>query len=88
MKGFIVGNGVTNEAYDSNSYLPFAAMHGLFSPHIAKELKENDCYVKKTSTKCTKLKALAREVFIIISFFWLFICLFVYLFICLFVSLF
>jgi len=61
LKGYIVGNGVTNEDYDSNSYFPFAAMHGLFSPHLAEELKEDRCYAGGFNSKCAKLKTQARE---------------------------
>jgi len=55
LKGILVGNGVTNEAYDEFSYLTQAYWKGLYSPHLHDELVANGC-MTNVSAKCAELR--------------------------------
>jgi len=60
LKGVLVGNGVTDDAYDNYSYLTQAYWKGLYSPALHTELVNNDCMTKETA-KCAELRGEMSE---------------------------
>lgn len=51
LKGFMVGNGVTNWDYDCDvAYVEMAYWHGLYPTHMYRELHELNCNFSDVST--------------------------------------
>jgi len=55
LKGILVGNGVTDEVYDSTSFIQFAYNHALYSPNLYTKIVENNCLNGANSIECGKL---------------------------------
>ena len=57
LKGFLVGNGVTNWAYDTtNAFIEMAYWHGLYDTETYEQIKENKCTNGTAATdKCGDL---------------------------------
>lgn len=55
LKGIMVGNGVTWEKYDGDSFIEFAYNHGLYGPNLHNELVAGNCK-ESSSIHCSELE--------------------------------